>query len=322
MKAVNLLPPGFLECALREDVRRGLTATPKSLPSKWLYSVHGGALFEKITKLPEYYLDRVECEIVAAAARPIAELIAARTVVELGPGSPGKTRMVLDALRARGKLMSYVGVDLSEFAVTAAADALGAEYPELVIRAIVTDFEKHLGLPGYPASGPSLVMLLGSTLGNMPPAQRAAFLARVRSRLSAGDALLLGVDLIKAPSVLVAAYDDSAGATAAFNKNILTVLNSRLGADFDPNAFDHVVVWVPGQEWIEMRLRSAVDQQVRVPGAGLTVPFLAGEELRTAISARFRRDGLEAELAAVGLAVRGWWTDSNGQFAISLSVPA
>jgi L-histidine N-alpha-methyltransferase len=321
LNAVNLLPPGFLECTLREDARSGLTGTPKSLPSKWLYDVQGGVLFEKIMKLPEYYLARAECEILSRAARQIADLIAARTVVELRPGSPGKTRLVLDALRSRGSLMSYVGVHLSESVVTTVADALSAEYPEWVIRAIVTDFEEHLGLPGYPASGPTLVMFLGSALGNMLPAQRAAFLARVRARLFDGDALLLGVDLIKAPSVTVAAYNDRAGATVAFNKNILAVLNFRLSADFDPDAFDHVAVWVPETEWIEMRLRSAVVQQVRVPGAGLTVPFAAGEEMRTEISARFRRDRIEAELAAAGFAVRGWWTDASSQFAVSLSVP-
>jgi L-histidine N-alpha-methyltransferase len=185
----------------------------------------------------------------------------------------------------------------------------------------VADFEEHLGLPGYPASGPALVAFLGSTIGNMLPAQRAAFLARVRSRLAPGDAFLLGTDLIKDPRVLAAAYNDAAGVTAAFNKNILAVLNARLGADFDLHAFGHVVVWVPEHERVEMRLRSAHRQQVRVPGAGLTARFAAGEELRTEVSAKFRRDGVERELAVAGLKVEAWWTDPAGQFAVSLSVP-
>ena len=163
---------------------------------------------------------------------------------------------------------------------------------------------------------------LGSTIGNMMPAERALFLRRVRSRLRPGDSFLLGTDLVKDPAVLVAAYDDSAGVTAAFNKNVLAVLNAELGADFDLDAFEHVARWDSGHEWIEMRLRSTADQLARVRDLGLVVPFAAGEEMRTEVSAKFRHAGVESELAAAGLALRSWWTDPAGLFGLSLSVPA
>jgi L-histidine N-alpha-methyltransferase len=216
-----------------------------------------------------------------------------------------------------------VPVDVSESALAAAGDALALEYPGLDVHAVVSDFEEHLGLPSGPdAPGPRLVAFLGSTIGNMVPVQRAAFLARVRAQLRPGDAFLLGTDLVKDPSVLVAAYDDSAGVTAAFNKNVLAVLNASLGADFDLDAFDHVALWDASREWIEMRLRSASSQEVHLPGIGLTVRFGAGEQMRTEVSAKFRRAGVERELAAAGFAMRSWWTDPANQFGLSLSVPA
>lgn len=321
MKTVNLLPTGFLENALRQDARTGLSGTPKSLPSKWRYDAQGKALFEKIAQQPEYYLARAEHAILREAASAIARLTGAGTLIELGPGLLGKTKVLLDGLRSGGTLTSYVAVDVSEWAVTATGRALAADYPGLETLGVVADFEEHLGLPGYPASGPALVAFLTSAIGNMVPVQRAAFLARVRSRLAPRDAFLLGTDLVKAPRILTAAYDDAAGVTAAFDKNILAVVNARLGANFDLDAFEHVAVWVQEDEWVEMRLRSTDEQQVRLPGAGLTARFAAGEELQTEVSAKFRRDGIARELAAAGLEVRGWWTDPAGQFAVSLSVP-
>jgi L-histidine Nalpha-methyltransferase len=317
----RLLPVGFLDEALRHDARAGLTATPKSLPPKWFYDAQGSALFDKITELPEYYPTRAERSILREVARSVAGLTGARTLVELGGGSSDKTRLLLDALRSWGTLGSYVSVDVSESALRAAGDALAVEYPGLEVHAVVSDFEERLGLPAA-AAGPRLVAFLGSTIGNMTPAQRGEFLARVRAQLRPGDAFLLGTDLVKEPATLVAAYDDMAGVTAAFNKNVLAVLNAQLGADFDLDAFDHVSAWNAEAEWIEMRLRSAADQDVRLPGIGLTVHFAAGEEMRTEISAKFRRDGVERELAAAGLAMRSWWTDPEGQFGLSLSVPA
>ena len=316
----RLLPAGFLESSLRADALAGLTATPKTLPPKWFYDAQGSALFEKITELPEYYPTRAERAILHAVSGEIAGLSGARVLVELGSGSSEKTRLLLDALRDLGTLRSYVPVDVSESALVLAGDALAVEYPGLEVDAVVSDFEKYLGLPDS-AAGPRLVAFLGSTIGNMVPEQRAAFLSRVRSQLLPGDTFLLGTDLVKDPAVLVAAYDDAAGVTAAFNKNVLAVLNAELGADFDLDAFDHVAVWDAANEWMEMRLRSTADQQVRLPGIRLTVQFADGEEMRTEVSAKFRRPGVERELAAAGFAMRSWWTDPAGQFGLSLSVP-
>ena len=317
------LPPGFLAESLRADARNGLASDPKSLPPKWFYDAQGSALFEKITELHEYYPTRAEREILHATATGIAGQTRARTLVELGSGSSEKTRLLLDALRAAGTLRCYVPVDVSEPALVAAEDALSAEYPGLDVRAVVSDFEEHLGLPANgDAPAPRLVAFLGSTIGNLLPAQRAAFLAQVRAGLRPGDFFLLGTNLVKDPATLVAAYDDDSGVTAEFNKNVLAVLNAELGADFDPDEFEHVAVWDGEAEWIEMRLRSLTDQTVHVPAIGLTVRFAEGEEMRTEVSAKFRRPGVEAELAAAGLALRSWWTDSGGQFGLSVSVPA
>ena len=314
------LPDGFLADSLRADARAGLTATPKSLPPKWFYDERGSELFDKITLLDEYYPTRAERSILRAAAAGIAAATRARTLVELGSGSADKTRLLLDALRDEGTLDRYVPVDVSEAALIAASRRVLGSYPGLAVHAVVSDFDEHLGLPE--GGGPRLVAFLGGTIGNLLPARRAEFLASVRSRLGEGDALLLGTDLVKDPAVLVAAYDDAAGVTAAFNKNILSVLNAELGADFDLDAFDHVAVWDPAQEWIEMRLRSAQRQQVRLPAIGLTVSFAEGEEMRTEVSAKFRRERVAAELAAAGLAMRSWWTDEESRFGLSLSVPA
>jgi L-histidine Nalpha-methyltransferase len=313
------LPAGFLADALRTDARAGLTASQKTLPPKWFYDAQGSALFDKITELLEYYPTRAEREILHATAAEIARLTGARTLVELGSGSSEKSRVLLDALQAEGTLRCYVPVDVSEPALVAAGKALCAEYPGLSVRAVVSDFEEHLGLPEGPGR---LVAFLGSTIGNLVPEQRAAFLARVRAGLRDGDFFLLGTDLVKDPATLVAAYDDASGITAEFNKNVLAVLNAELGADFDLDAFEHVAVWNPDDEWIEMRLRSLEGQTVHLPAIGLTVRFADGEEMRTEVSAKFRLAGVAAELAAAGFAMRSWWTDAAGQFGLSLSVPA
>ncbi|HUZ38589.1 MAG TPA: L-histidine N(alpha)-methyltransferase [Streptosporangiaceae bacterium] len=313
------LPDGYLASALRADARAGLTASPKTLPPKWLYDEHGSELFEKITQLDEYYPTRAERSILAAVAGEIADRTGAATLVELGAGAADKTRLLLDALRAGGTLRSFVPVDVSEAALIEAAHRLLASYPGLQVRAVVSDFEEHLGLPEE--TGSRLVAFLGSTIGNLLPPQRAAFLASLRARLRTGDALLLGTDLVKDPGVLHAAYDDAAGVTAAFNKNVLAVLNSQLGANFDLAAFDHVALWDPAAEWIEMRLRSAERQVVSLPEIALTVEFAEGEQMRTEVSAKFRPDGVAAELAAAGFTMTRWWTDPEGRFGLSLSVP-
>ncbi|MFG1664759.1 L-histidine N(alpha)-methyltransferase [Streptomyces sp. Y7] len=309
------LPEDATDAALRADVLKGLTSTPKTLPPKWFYDAQGSELFEKITELPEYYPTRAEREILVDRAGEIAAATGARTLVELGSGSSEKTRFLLDALSG---LHTYVPVDVSESALTQAGQALVEERPGLDVHALIADFTAGLVLPDTP--GPRLVAFLGGTIGNLLPAERAAFLAAVRALLSPGDALLLGTDLVKDERVLVAAYDDAAGVTAAFNKNVLTVIDRELGADFDPGAFEHVAVWDADHEWIEMRLRSRTAQTVKVPALDLAVHFAAGEEMRTEVSAKFRRDGVRAELSAAGLELAHWWTDGQGRFALSLSV--
>jgi L-histidine Nalpha-methyltransferase len=313
------LPERFFEASLRADVLAGLTAMPKSLPPKWFYDERGSELFDKITRLDEYYPTRAEREILTARAAEIAGLAQASTLVELGSGSADKTRLLLDAMAAAGDLADYVPVDVSESALVTAATRMLERYPGMRVHPVLSDFTEHLGLPD--ADGPRLVAFLGGTIGNLLPAERAEFLASVRAGLRDGDTLLLGTDLVKDPAMLVAAYDDAAGVTAEFNKNILRVLNAELGGNFDLDEFEHVALWDAGAEWIEMRLRSAVDQVVRLTGLGLTVPFQAGEEMRTEISAKFRREGVAAELATAGLELRSWWTDPQARYGLSLSVP-
>ncbi|MEU2426798.1 L-histidine N(alpha)-methyltransferase [Streptomyces sp. NPDC007851] len=315
LRVTRTLPEDATDAALRADVLNGLTATPKTLPPKWFYDARGSELFEQITELPEYYPTRAEREILLARSGEIAAASGAHTLVELGSGSSEKTRLLIDALTA---LAVYVPVDVSESALTQAGQALVAERPELTVHALIADFTGRMELPETP--GPRLLAFLGGTIGNLLPAERARFLASVRRLLAPGDALLLGTDLVKDEGVLVRAYDDAAGVTAEFNKNVLAVVDRELGADFDPDAFDHVALWDAEQEWIEMRLRSRVAQTVKVPALDLAVDFEAGEELRTEVSAKFRRDGVAAELAAAELELTHWWTDSEGRFALSLSV--
>ncbi|MCX5209465.1 L-histidine N(alpha)-methyltransferase [Kitasatospora sp. NBC_00240] len=315
----RLLPADHFSQALRHDVQHGLTSEPKWLPPKWFYDARGSELFEEITRLPEYYPTRAERAILTERAGEIAAASKARTLVELGSGSSEKTRLLLDALHELGTLETYVPVDVSESALTAAGQALAEEYPELTVRAVLSDFTAGPGLP--PDGGPRLVAFLGGTLGNLLPPERAEFLTTLRGMVDHGDSLLLGTDLVKDPAVLVAAYDDSAGVTAEFNKNVLNVLNRELAADFDPAAFEHVARWDAEQEWIEMRLRSLRTQTVKIPALDLPVHFEAGEELRTEVSAKFRRERVADELAAAGFRLSQWWTDEAGRFGLSLAEP-
>ena len=305
---------------MRADARVGLTASPKVLPPKWFYDEEGCRLFDEITRLPEYYPTRTERAILARHARDIAERTSADTLVELGSGTSEKTRLLLDALSAQGSLRRFVPFDVSEPTLRDAAGAIEGEYPGVDVHAVVGDFERHLDR--LPAGGTRLVAFLGSTIGNLDPAGRARFYRRLAAGLAPDDALLLGTDLVKDTTRLVAAYDDDAGVTAAFNRNVLSVLNRELAADFVPERFAHVARWNPEQEWIEMRLRSQGAQTVRVHELDLQVEFADCEEMRTEISAKFRRERVEAELERAGLALVTWWTDPGGDFALSLSIPA
>ena len=312
------LSPSAMRDALESDVRAGLTATPKTLPPKWFYDARGSRLFEAITGLAEYYPTRRERAILQAHATDIAELAAADTLVELGSGTAEKTRLLLDALQKAGTLRRYVPVDVEETVLTAAGQAVAGEYPSIAVHAVVGDFEHHL--PLLPAGGRRLVAFLGGTIGNLLPWQRARFLRTLAGSLAPGDSLLLGTDLVKDPGRLVAAYDDGAGVTAEFNRNVLRVLARELGAEVDPETFAHVAVWDAENEWIEMRLRSLREQVVRV--LDLEVAFAVGEELRTEISAKFRRERIVHELTASGLQLRSWWTDPRGDYALSLASKA
>lgn len=313
---VHLTPDDIVR-GLRSDVRTGLTTIPKSLPPKWFYDARGSELFEQITRLPEYYPTRAEREILADRSPEIASLTNARTLVELGSGSSEKTRLLLDALREHGSLAEIVTLDVSESALREAAAVLSAAYDPVTVHAVVGDFTRHLAL--LPGSPDRLFAFLGGTIGNLVPAERAKFLSSVRDVLAEGEWLLLGTDLVKSPEVLVHAYDDAAGVTAEFNRNVLHVLNRELAADFDTGSFDHVALWDYEQEWIEMRLRATRPMAVHVPVVGLTVRFEAGEEMRTEVSAKFRKERVAAELADAGFELRNWWTDEHARFGVSLS---
>jgi len=303
--------------ALSRDVIEGLQSTPKSLPPKWFYDAVGSDLFDQITRLPEYYPTRAEAEILRARAADIASASGADTLVELGSGTSEKTRMLLDVLRDRGSLRRFAPFDVDSTVLAAAAAAIQRDYPGVEIQAVCGDFEEHLA--AIPGGGRRLFAFLGSTIGNFTPGPRAEFLSNLAAQMRPGDSLLLGTDLVKDVDRLVLAYDDAAGVTAAFNRNVLAVINRQLDADFDVDDYRHVARWNAGEEWIEMWLRTDAPQRVRVGALGLTVDFAAGEEMLTEVSCKFRQDGVEAELAAVGLRRTHWWTDAAGDFGVSLA---
>ncbi|WP_406069809.1 L-histidine N(alpha)-methyltransferase [Micromonospora sp. NBC_01638] len=304
-----------LERGLRDDVRAGLSAEQKWLPPKWFYDARGSELFEEITRLPEYYPTRAERAVLAERAPDIAALTGAKTLIELGSGSSEKTRLLLDAFTGQGGLGTFVPLDVSVSALTGSTAQIAADYPSLRVRGIVGDFTRQLDR--LPTGGRRLVVFLGGTIGNLLPAERAEFLTAMRAALEVGDWLLLGTDLVKDPSVIVPAYDDAAGVTAEFNRNVLHVINRELGADFDPGAFEHVALWVPAHEWIEMRLRATRPMRVRV--LGMTVDFAAGEELRTEVSAKFHPEGVATELATAGFDTTMFWSDPDGLFGVTLA---
>ena len=304
--------------ALVSDVRAGLTATPKTLPPRWFYDERGSELFEAITQLPEYYQTRTEAEILRRVAPELIAAVAPETLVELGSGSARKTRVLIDAALGNG-LGFFVPFDISETTVQQTARSIAAEFPGLSVYAMVGDFAAHLDrIPRY---GRQLVVFLGSTIGNFDDAERRTFLDHVRDLLQPVDAFLLGVDLVKDPAELVAAYDDAQGVTADFNRNVLRVLNRELAADFDVSAFDHVARFNRERSRIEMHLRARSRQRVRLPGAGLTVEFAAGELLMTEISVKFTRASIERALRESGLALIRWYTDAKERFALCLCEP-
>jgi L-histidine N-alpha-methyltransferase len=310
------------ERRLADDVLDGLTRPFKEIPPKHFYDARGSELFDQICELPEYYPTRTEREILERQADEIAEETGAVELIELGSGSAEKARILLTALAEQGALQRYVPFDVSEQALRQAATELVTEYDELQIEGVVADFTRHLDSVPERNGGPRIVALLGGTIGNFPPGSRRGFLREIARLLGPDDRLLLGTDLVKDTSTLEAAYNDSAGITAEFNRNVLRVINRELEGDFVPEEFAHVAFFDREHEWIEMRLRSRGLQTVHIRRLGLTVSFQAGEEMRTEISAKFTQERVEAEFGAVGLALEGWYTDPRELFALSLAGPA
>ncbi len=304
--------------ALHEATRRGLRATPKQIPTVWLYDERGSRLFDEITRLPEYYLSRTERQILEERAPEIALETRADSLVELGSGTSEKTRLLLDALTAEGTLSRFVPLDVSEEVLIASAHAIAEEYPELEVHAVVGDFERHLA--ALPTGGRRLLAFLGSTVGGLPVDARGRFLRAVATSMGAEDTLLLGVDLVKDPARIEAAYADSLGLSEKFQRNGLANLDRELGSDFSHGRFEHYAVWDAEHDWIDIGFRSLGAQVVQVPALDIDLAFDDGELLRTSVSTKFRRDRFEADLAAAGLRSTRWWTDANGDFALVLAV--
>ncbi|HVP03813.1 MAG TPA: L-histidine N(alpha)-methyltransferase [Solirubrobacteraceae bacterium] len=312
------------ERRLAEDALDGLTRPFKEIPPKHFYDSRGSALFDAICELPEYYPTRTELAILDAGAEEIAAATRARELVELGSGSTAKARRLLDAMRSAGGPdgLRYIPVDVSERVVREAASTLVEDYPGLAVHGVVGDFERHLRRLPAPGDGARLVALLGGTIGNFTPGSRRRLLRDIAALLGPEDHLVLGTDLVKDPDIIEAAYNDRAGITAEFNRNVLHVMNRELGADFEPEAFEHVAFFDREHEWIEMRLRARRAMRVHVADLDLDVGFEAREELRTEISAKFTRRRLARDFAAAGLELRAWHTDPAGWFAVSVAGPA
>lgn len=312
-----VLPPDGAATALVDDVRRCLGTMPRRLPPRWLYDEHGSRLFDRITRLPEYYPTDREREILRAGAADIARRSQASTLVELGSGTSDKTRVLLDAFTARGGLQRFVPVDVSAEILAEAAQRLSQEYPGLQVSAVVGDFTLHLG--HLPKGGPRMVAFLGGTIGNFYVEERAAFLGALADHLDPGDTLLLGTDLVKPLDRLVAAYDDPGGVTSEFVKNVLVVVNRELGADFDVSAFSYIPLWDARMSRMDLRLRAEMPQRVRIPRADLTIDLAAGEEIQVEVSTKFRLDGVAAELTMAGFAVVEQYVDDQQDYALTLA---
>lgn len=304
---------------MRDDIRSGLSAAPKSIPPVWFYDETGSQLFDRITRLPEYYLTRAERAILADRAGAIADRAGPATLVEIGSGTSEKTRLLLDAMASAGSLRGITLLDISEEILRQAAAELCARY-DVDVHAVVGDF--RFDVAKLSSSGPQLWAFLGSTIGNFGPVERAALLSDFCTAMGSSDHLLLGTDLVKSPTRLVSAYDDREGITAAFNLNVLSVLNQSLNADFDPARYQHVARWSAADSWIEMRLRSVGSQSVTLAELDMKVGLDDGEEILTEISAKFEPVLVTGELAAAGLALTESWTDPAGDFMLSLAAPA
>lgn len=315
------LPPGGPLSGMAADVRAGLTRPFKELSPRYFYDERGSQLFEEITALPEYYPTRCERAILEAESQSICDAAnCPAALIELGSGSAAKTRVLLSAMCRMECLQTYCPVDISEEITRETAERIAAEYEDVRVHGLVCDFE--LDLERIPVPGPRVIALLGGTIGNFEPQQRAGFLRRVCNLLGPEDRFLLGTDLVKDAATLEAAYNDPRGVTAEFNRNVLSVLNRELDADFELESFEHVARWDPENLWVDIRLRSLANQVVDVRALEMQVAFGAGEEMRTEISTKFARPGLEAIYAEAGLELTEWWTDPDGLYALSLARPA
>ena len=316
---VHLTSESFSE-TFEEDIRRGLTGSPKSLPPKYFYDSTGSALFERITQLPEYYLTPAEREIIAALAGEIMDRVRPWEVIELGPGSPVKIRLLLDAASANHHLARYVPFDVNERVVRDAAETVERSYPFLKAHGIVGDFERELGYLPQPI-GRRLIVLFGSTIGNLDPNSRRSFLLRLKEHLAPSDRFLLGVDLVKEPAILEAAYNDPTGVTAEFNRNILRVVNSGVQGNFQPEAFDHHAYYNQQDRRIEMHLTPTSLQTVHLRKLALRISISPEESIWTESSYKFTRESTEAMLEEAGLRLERWHTDSKSMFALALASP-
>ncbi|HTG33495.1 MAG TPA: L-histidine N(alpha)-methyltransferase [Thermoanaerobaculia bacterium] len=306
-----------------EDVRRGLTSSPKFLYPKYFYDELGSRLFEAITVLPEYYPTRAEAEILRTHASEIVATLGGPVwLLELGSGDGQKTRLVIEALLARQGKLEYVPVDISESAVETSSRSLLFSYPELRITGYIGEYQTALRKirEDRRAPGLTLVLFLGSTLGNLDPQERRVLLRDIRALLEPGEGFLLGVDLKKPESVLIPAYDDALGVTAAFNLNLLVRINRELGGEFDLGAFRHKAVYNPREGRMEMHLESRRAQTVAIRSLEIEVPFAEGETIHTESSYKFDREQIAALAADTGFEVRKTWTDSEERFASNLLV--
>lgn len=294
-----------------------LRATPPELPAVWLYDKRGSLLFDEITRLPEYYPTDAEREILMARAAEIADLTRSRTLVELGAGTSEKTLLLLDALAAAGTLERFVPLDVSEGILRLSAEAIAGRYPAISVHGIVGDFERHLA--AIPAGDARMIAFLGSTVGNLYPERRAKLFRAIAAALAPGDSFLLGVDLVKDPAVIERAYNDSRGVTEQFVRNALTQANRELRADFAQERLAYYATWDGAHEWVDIGFRAVEAHRVRVAELEVEFALAEGAPLRIEVSAKFRRERIESELAAAGLRHMGWWTDERSLFGLVLA---
>lgn len=319
MPARRARPAGDETRRMADEVREGLTARPAWLPCKYFYDDRGSALFDEITRLPEYYQTRTEERILEGIAEDVVARVGPLELLELGSGMGRKIRLILDAMSRQRRLGRCILFDVNERCLDESGASLAAAYPGLVVEGIVGDFTRDLAAIDPPA-GRRLALFFAGTIGNLHPDEVPGFVSALGARLAPGDAFLVGVDLVKDPAWLHAAYNDAAGVTALFNLNILRVVNERLGADFDSSAFEHVAFYDAERAWIEMRVRATRASRVRIPASDLDLRYETGDEIRTEISCKYTRPSFEARLAGSGLAMSDWSTDAEGLFALALLV--